>query len=277
MKRQIVVLFVLTGLTWSAGTQDIYAQGVANPLGVYGMDRFVSPDVRTKGMGWAGTAAAENAGALFTNPALLTTVKSIDFRFSGSFSGVSYDQRQEWYPDKPYATLSLLFEDRLDGIVDTNSLQPRPLERGYDDIGPNWEKSNSAARPGAFVAAVPLELGGLRLVAAAGYGEAMNLDHYFQNNNALSPNIGSFQPAPIPSRRTESSSVPSWPYISTMTRGDPSTPRICAEKSYASPFRTPMPRKPSLDMPKGAVPSEQTSITVAIPKVMRRPVKVGPM
>ncbi len=198
MKRRPEALIIAVALLLSGGIFHMKAQGVADPLGIYGLDRFVTPDVRTRGMGWAGTAAAEHAGALFTNPALLTTVNSLELQVGGSYRGTRYDQRQEWYPDKPYATLSLLFEDRLDGILDTNSLQTRPLERAYDDIGPNWEKERTATRPASIVAAYPIEVAGLRFVAAAGYGEAINLDHYFQNNNALSPYIGAFQPAPIP-------------------------------------------------------------------------------
>ena len=38
--------------------------------------------------------------------------------------------------------------------------------------------------------------------------------------------------------------------------GDPDAARIWAEKLYASSWRTPMPRNPSLKTPKGAVPSD---------------------
>jgi hypothetical protein len=184
----------LTAVLLAVTVGPLAAQGNADPLGTFGMDRLMNPDARQRAMGWAGTAAGTGAGALFSNPALLTGLTSFEARVGGQALFTTTSQRQEWYPDKVYATLSLIFEKRLEGIVDTAL---KPLERAYDDIGPNWDRSTSRLLPTSAVAAVPFEIAGLKVVAAAGFSEMIDLDHYYQNNNALNPHIGAFRPAPI--------------------------------------------------------------------------------
>ena len=193
--RSVMRTAALCGVMCAAAlAQEAAAQGVANPLTVYGLDRFVAPDARMRAMGWAGVGAASGAGALFANPALLTGLEAPDIRFGGVTTSTDRDQKQEWYPDKAYATLSLIFENRMSGIVDTAT---KPLERSYDNIGPNWEKNASSVRPLSVVGAMPIDLGFANIVVGAGFSEAVNLDHYFQNNNALSPYIGSYRPEPM--------------------------------------------------------------------------------
>lgn len=187
-------VITLIAILLAAMAVQATAQGNADPLGTVGMDRFMNPDARQRAMGWTGAGVASGAGALFSNPALLTGVTSIEARVGGQALFTTASQKQEWYPDKVYATLSLIFEKRMDGIVDTAL---KPLERAYDDIGPNWDRTSSRMLPTSAVAAVPFEVGGIKFVAAAGFHEALNLDHYYQNNNALNPHIGAFRPAPM--------------------------------------------------------------------------------
>ncbi|MFA6540063.1 MAG: hypothetical protein WCT99_00530 [Bacteroidota bacterium] len=192
LQHSIAILLLALGVQISNGQG-----GISIPLGPTGMENFTVSGVRSRAMGWSTIGNSNDASALFGNPAMLSSVKDLEIRFGGISSSTTLSQRQEWNPDKVYATLSLLLEDRLVGISDTGQNQIT-LERKYDNIGPNWEKKISRFRPGTFAAAIPFDLFGIHSTAAIGYSEAVNLDHYFQNNNTMDPYIGSHRPEPYP-------------------------------------------------------------------------------
>jgi hypothetical protein len=195
MKKQTVHIIILLFL---AGVQPSRSQGgISDPLGFIGADNLSIAGTRARAMGWSSIGNANDATALFNNPALLSRLQDYEVRIGGISTSTTSSQRQEWYPDKVYATLSLLLEDRLVGISDTGQNQI-VLERKYDDIGPNWSKERSRIRPSGIVGAVPLEVSGMRMTMAVGYSEMVNLDHYFQNNNAMDPYVGSHRPQPYP-------------------------------------------------------------------------------
>lgn len=181
-----------------SGVNFLFAQGgVSSPLGIYGLENTTVAGTRSRAMGWSSIANTNDASALFGNPAMLTRLEQYDIRIGGVSSASTYSQRQEWYPNKVYATLSLLLEDRLIGISDTGQNQIA-LERKYDDIGPNWESKKSRIRPSYLAAAAPLTVSGMKMTIGVGYAEMIKLDHYFQNNNAMDPYIGTFRPEPYP-------------------------------------------------------------------------------
>lgn len=176
-------------------TQLATAQGVSDPLGIYGLDNFSAAGARSRAMGWTATAIGSDATSLFGNPARLARLEQYEVRIGGLAQRTKYSQRQEWYPDKVYATLSLMFENRLRGIIDTGQVK---LQRGFDTIGPNWESEKTSTRPSLVAGAFPVEIAGMKMTLALGYSEIVNLNHYYQNNNALEPYVGSFNPEPYP-------------------------------------------------------------------------------
>jgi opacity protein-like surface antigen len=166
---------------------NLFAQGVYTPLRVQGLDRFQSVGARSTGMGGASVAAGKDATDIFTNPAIMMNIDKISLRGGASYIINNYDQTQDWTPNKLYAELSLIFRNE-----DTYKTKP------FDDIKPAWNKTLSKAYPSAIAAVVPFKVSGVEFAFGLGYAQYINLNHFYQNNNALDPNIGQMRPAPIP-------------------------------------------------------------------------------
>lgn len=191
--KNLSTLYLIIALFGVIST--LQAQGVADPLGVRGLEQFTATGTRARSMGWTGIASGNDANSLFSNPARLARLSSYEFRAAGFSGSTMYSQKQEWMPDKVYATLSLMFENRLGGIIDTGQVK---LQRAYDDIEPNWERENSDSGPASIVGAAPLEIAGLKATFAVGYNQVINVNQFYQNNNAMDPYVGSFRPEPYP-------------------------------------------------------------------------------
>jgi len=202
---------LIASVAWLlSGIASAFAQGAGDPLTLQGMHQWVVNDVRARGMGGTMVASGNSANALFVNPAALTHVSAIDVRFSGSFFNTVQRQSQEWVPNRLYAGLSILMEDKWAGIKDPLVFNPldstyapptSPFEqrqKPFDTFGPNWSRSTTDALPLSAALAVPFELMEMPFVAAVGGGQAIDLSHYFQNNNVLAPMLGSYRPSPLP-------------------------------------------------------------------------------
>lgn len=179
------------------------AQGVADPLSFHGLDQAPAPGARARAMGSFLVGDARDATALFTDPAALTRLDRPEVRFGGAFTSTAIEQQQRWIPNRVYAELSLIFENSPDALNPT---------RPFDDIRPNWDYDRSAARPTLGAAALPLpfEAAGFTFAAGLGFSQVSALDHYYQNNNALDPNIGQLRPAPIPRVQEGDSLLVNW-------------------------------------------------------------------
>lgn len=183
-------------ISWSAAAQD-----VAGPLTIQGLDGFGFQGARSRAMGGTGVASGNDVSVLFTNPAGLLSLDRPEVRAGGSFTAVRTRQTQQWIPNRFYAGLSLMCEDLTDGIRDPDPLPPNRadgVQRPYDDIGPNWSRESTEFRPTIAAAGAPFTIGDLRCAAGVGYARLADLTTYFQNNNALAPNIGAYRPAPLP-------------------------------------------------------------------------------
>ncbi|MCX6136403.1 MAG: hypothetical protein NTV54_02780 [Ignavibacteriales bacterium] len=180
----------------------VLAQPAAGPLDIQGLDQFSVAGVRSRAMGGTAIANANDASALFSNPAALSRLNSFEIRMSGLLGNTARQQTQEWVPYMSNPGLSVLFES-LTGTIPTamDSLGTplsgwKAVQRQYDNIGPNWNRSSSGVQPLSLAAALPLTIAGISMTAAIGAAQAMNLDHYYQNNNALSPYLGQLRPDP---------------------------------------------------------------------------------
>lgn len=169
------------------GVYTINAQGVYTPLNLQGMDRFGTIGARAAAMGGASVAAGNDVTGFFTNPASLLNVDNLSVKAGGAYSINQYDQVQDWTPNKLYAELSLIFRND-----DTYKTKP------FDNIKPGWNTKLSKGTPSVFAAAMPVKLGNIEITFGLGYAQYLNLNHYYQNNNSLDPNIGQMRPAPIP-------------------------------------------------------------------------------
>lgn len=202
------------------GSLGLSAQGVSPSVVLQGLDQGVYRGARATAMGGATIAAAVDAGALFANPAALSQLESIEIRAGFSWTSEKVSQTQAWIPNRFYPNFTLLMENLTGGIKDPVVTNPKDaLQRSYDDLSPNWEVTSTRLRPTMVAAAIPFEIEGFKVVAAAGFSQAFNLDYYFQNNNSLDPNIGLYRPAPIPVLRGTDTLAVRWFSSSSERKG----------------------------------------------------------
>jgi hypothetical protein len=190
-------------------TAIVTAQPAASPLDVQGLDQLAITGARSRGMGGTRIAAGNDAYALFSNPASLSELTAGEVRVSGLLENTQRQQTQNWVPLKTLPGLSVLFQGLSGGIkspTDTggNPLSPwETLQKQYDALGPDWKKHSSATRPMAIAAALPVDVWDFKLVAGLGVSRIMDLNHDYQNNNAMTPYYGQERPYAAWSKATD--------------------------------------------------------------------------
>ena len=180
------------------------AQPAARPLDIQGLDQFSIAGIRSRAMGGTGVASANDASALFSNPASLNP-SLLELRAGGLLGATMRQQTQEWVPMRPVPGLSVLFEGLTGTIKTPDSLGKAglplsawsTLQKQYDDIQPNWKKNSSSSQPLSLVVAMPLTLAGINVAAGIGVSQVINLNQYYQNNNSMSPYLGQERPDPF--------------------------------------------------------------------------------
>jgi long-subunit fatty acid transport protein len=180
------ILFFVTVLLASISFYT-FSQGVAQPLTLQGLDNNLLIGARARAMGGGITASGNDVTSIFGNPAALSNLSSFEFRLGSSLIQKRYEQWQTWIPDEYYVELSLIIENN----------NP-PNVKPFDALKPHWRKYKLNFHPSFAAIGYPFDIMGIEVTGGLGYAELLNLDHYYQNNNALSPNIGQIRPAPIP-------------------------------------------------------------------------------
>jgi len=179
----------------------VYAQGYGGALTFHGVDHTLFYSAGSRAMGGVTVGVKQDIGLMFQNPATLPSIQGIQISLGGLTSSTDLNQEQNYAPVRYYSNLSLLLEG-LTAIIpdpDTNLVgftAQDTVQRPYDDIKPNWSRSNDDKIPLQALLAVPVSLGGVKIVAGVGAVEYANLNHYYQNNNVLSPGILSQRPLP---------------------------------------------------------------------------------
>ncbi len=107
--------FMIVGLTL-CGSSMVYAQPAAGPLAVQGLEHTVLQGTRSRAMGGTAVASANDASALFSNPAALSRLRSFEIRAGGLTGQTQQQQIQEWVPYMSNPELSVLFESLTDQI-----------------------------------------------------------------------------------------------------------------------------------------------------------------
>ncbi len=180
-----------------------YPQGYDNPLNIQGINHTNSLSASLSAVGDVSILVDDDAGMLFTNPATLKSIKDLQFSVGGLQYYSKTSQVQHYTPLKYYSNFSLLMEGLTDLISDpdTSLSASNPgdtVQRPFDAIKPNWSKSKNSFIPVHFIAAYPILLFDKKFVVAGGVVNYIDLNHYYQNNNVLSPPIGSERPIPVP-------------------------------------------------------------------------------
>jgi opacity protein-like surface antigen len=196
----IVSLFIGVGLF----TTPVAAQGYGGALTFQGIDHYSLHSAGSRAMAGISIGMKQDPGLMFQNPATLNSLQRIQLSLGGLSFSTDSKQEQNYAPVRYYSNLSLLLEGLTDQIPD-----PPPdtsifafgtvmdtVQRPYDDIKPNWSRSHKNNLPLQAMLAVPVSLGNVKITAGIGAVEYADLDHYYQNNNGLSPDILTQRPLP---------------------------------------------------------------------------------
>lgn len=200
----IVMLCIALGSF--ASLEYAAAQGYGLPLTMQGVDHHTLTSAASRGAGGITVGMAGDPSTMFANPAALQSIEGLHISFGAMNRSGDQDQMQEWYPLRNFPTFSLMMEGLI-WMIDDPDLSEVPeggfgpedsIARPYDDIQPNWSHHRPQDRALQGFLALPFELAGLRVVAGVGATEYADLTYYFQNNNVLSPSIGTQRPVGIP-------------------------------------------------------------------------------
>lgn len=181
--------------------QVVFAQGYDTPLTLQGLDHTTFHSAASRGMGGLMLGVRNDVSTMFSNPASLRTLDGIQVSVGGVQEFSTTDQVQQYAPLKYYSNFSLLMEG-LTGLIPNPSGGGAPSDtvwRPYDNIGsPNWSRSEKKGRPIQIFVGTPSSLKDSWITFGFGRAEYARLNHYYLNNNVLSPAILSVRPSPFP-------------------------------------------------------------------------------
>jgi opacity protein-like surface antigen len=180
---------------------QLFAQGYGGDLTFQGVDKQVLHSAGVRALGGISVGVKNDIGLMFQNPAALYSVGSIQISVGGLYLSKDLNQDQNYAPVRYYPNLSLLLEGRTAQIPNPDTslfgfTAQDTVQRPFDNIRPDWSRSDDKNMPTQAMLAVPLSLGSVGIVAGIGAVEYADLDHYYQNNNVLSPGILSQRPLP---------------------------------------------------------------------------------
>ena len=179
----------------------LYAQGYGGALTFQGLDHFTLHSAASRAMAGVSIGIKQDPGLMFRNPATLFSIQGLQLSLGGLYFSSESKQEQNYAPVRYYTNLSLLLEGLTAYIPDPDTslfgfTLKDTVQRPFDKIGPNWSRSGKNSVPLQAMLVVPVSLGEVKIVAGIGTVEYANLNHYYQNNNVLSPSILSQRPLP---------------------------------------------------------------------------------
>ncbi len=181
--------------------RSLYAQGYGGPLTFQGLDRVVLHSAAARAMAGISFGAKSDIGVMFQHPASLYSLQKMQLSVAGARQSQRLQQEQQYAPVRYYPNLSLLLEGLTAQIPDPDTSlfgfsAKDTVQRPFDDIGPNWSRTKKRQQPIQALIAIPIAIGNLKFVAGMGVLSHADLNHYYQNNNVLSPSILSQRPLP---------------------------------------------------------------------------------
>jgi len=182
------------------------AQGYGSPLTMQGINRATLSSASSLAAGGITTGVLNDVSLMFSNPSLIQTLEGAQVSLSGAQRYTDAQQNQEWFPLRYLPNFSLLMGGLTQYIPEPTDTIPlsRPrdardsIQRPYDNIQPNWSRTERQGAPLQGSVAVPFSIGEYKFAVGVGVVEYANLDYYFQNNNVLSPSIGTQRPYGFP-------------------------------------------------------------------------------
>lgn len=204
MNRSFFLLFrtgILIGC-YLLLAQDSFAQGYDDPLTIQGIDHTVLQSAASRAAGGTTIGLQNDIGLMFVNPAAIQSLKSVQLSIGGLDQHTNTNQAQHYSPLKYYSNFSLLMEGLTGSIPNVTDSVSNPnagdtVQRPFDNIGPNWSHVKTRSLPVQAMLGVPFTIGTTKFVAGVGAVEYADLNHYYANNNVLSPAIGNERPVPV--------------------------------------------------------------------------------
>ncbi|MDE3057289.1 MAG: hypothetical protein KGJ59_04960, partial [Bacteroidota bacterium] len=105
-------------------------------------------------------------------------------------------------PLKYYSNFSLLMEGLAGEIPNVTDSVPNAnagdtVQRPYDNIQPGWSHQKTKTLPVQAMIGIPFSIGAMKFAAGIGTVGYADLNHYYENNNVLTPSIGNERPVPV--------------------------------------------------------------------------------
>ncbi|MBU1101992.1 MAG: hypothetical protein KKA84_16470, partial [Bacteroidetes bacterium] len=182
----------------------LYSQNRGNDLLFQGVTRESNNGVKAQAMAGAFTAYSGDLSSIFYNPAGLAAINKIQISFSGNSYKRTWQETQEYRPNRQYTTLSFI----LDGLYrpnpdfngfwdneaffnDTSYVVNEP-ELGTDVYGDgaDWKEEKTATTLNNIAIAYPFELFETKFAVAAAYSRKYDILDYDRNDTYLDPHIG---------------------------------------------------------------------------------------
>lgn len=182
------------------------SQEYNSPLAMQGLNHTTNASVLSRALGGVTIGLKNDVSLMFSNPAALQSLEGIQISLGGIQQYRTNDQSQIWYPSTNYSMFSLLMTGLTRNLPDPDSAHlaqippPGPnagdsVPRPFDSIGPEWKHSRNEGLPLQFFVAAPFTVSGIKFAVGLGAIEYANLNRYYENNNVLSPDIGSYRAA----------------------------------------------------------------------------------
>lgn len=188
MKRRSILAILLTGCAAA-----MMAQGYDTPLTMQGLHRTGIASAAARGSGGVVFGRGGDVGLLFADPAGLARIEGPQVSFTTERRSLLDRQDQRFGGLQGYTSFTPLMMGTTGYLPDPpDSLladQRDSVQRPFDTLGPNWDRSSTSRLPLQVFAAVPLSIGGVSFVVGAGMTEYVNLDRFYQNNNSMSPAV----------------------------------------------------------------------------------------
>jgi opacity protein-like surface antigen len=191
--RNTLARLALGCLVLFAATRGM-AQGYDTPLTMQGTNNVTAHSAASRAAGGITLGLKNDASVLFANPSLLYSIKDLQISIGGLQQSTYVKQDQRYGGLQTHSAFSLLVEGVTDWISNPDTILGTPslsdtVQRPFDRIGPNWNRTKNKTLPIQAFVAVPFTVEDVPVVAALGVVEYANLNRYYQNNNCFSPSI----------------------------------------------------------------------------------------
>jgi hypothetical protein len=192
-----------------------FAQGTRfnEPLTIQGLDNNTNSSAVSRALGGTSIGIKNDASVMFSNPAGLLNLNSFQITLGNSYWKLDQNQTQQYGPAKYYPNFSLLMEGLTylipNTVLDTTTHTAKDsVQRPFDKISPNWNRTKNKNLPTQIMAAIPLTIGDYKIVAGLGAVEYANMNFYYQDNNVLSPAVNIQRPYPVRLVQSSTDSLP---------------------------------------------------------------------